>query len=132
MFRYKDRLLKEMRIEKKKNVNKEDKQSKPYKEVGGASPYSYDKGLQQHLIDNYNIRVHKDVLRHKSSIDYEQLKGKPIGNTTYDELKIVLEKVSPEDIPSDCSYKHDKTKWKSSKTKTKQRLNLRDDKHKKW
>lgn len=132
MFRHKDRLLKGRRKFKKNNVNKEDKKAKPLKEFGSYMYYGYDKGLQQHLSDHYNIRVHKNVLRHKEGIEYEQKKGQPIGNTTYDNLKIALDKISPGNVPYDWSFKHDKTRWKSSKTKSKQRLNLRDDKYQKW
>ena len=130
MYRHKDKLLKSKRQYKKTNVNKESTQdSKPYKGSGSRMFYGSDKGLQQHLIDKYDIKVHKNVLRRRQFIDYELEKDNQIGNTTYDVLHDILEIIEPSDIPSDWSHKHDKTKWKTSKNKTKQRHHLYDDKY---
>ena len=90
--------------------------------------YGDDKALQQHLIDNYGIKIHKNVLRHKDYINYDEKKDDPVGNITYDVLQTTLNNINPTAIPSDWGQKHDKTKWSNSKEKTKQRNQRRLDK----
>ena len=124
MFRVKDRMLKAKRQLKKANVNKEANQSiKPLKGNGGEMFYGESKAVQQHLVDNYGIKVHKNILRHQDFIDFDKKKDDPIGNTTYDILRDTLNNIDYSKIPSDWGHKHDKTKWSNSKEKTKQKNN---------
>jgi len=133
MFRYKDRMLNEVRQAKKKNSNKEGKEQKiDYKDLQ-KFPL---KGIQQELIKE-GINVHKNDLRQFRHISLSELtdeeKNESVGNTT---LGILLEKINKNEFDTlgfgysnDIIAKtHDMTRWKDNKKKTLNRKRERDTK----
>lgn len=64
MFRHKDRYLKQKRLEKKKNCNKEKKISEDFHGF-----YGRDKSIQQFLIREHNIKYTKTEIKHNSEFD---------------------------------------------------------------
>lgn len=77
------------------------------------------KGIQQHLIKSYGIRVHKNDLINEPNRE-------TIGNTTANKLNDILSNMKLNDIPYESQFQHDMTRWKSSKDKCKQRLKDRN------
>ena len=128
MFRHKDQMLKAKRQYKKKNVNKEvNKYNKELKGEGGHMFYGESKAIQQHLVDVYGIKVHKNVLRHSDFVNYDEQQNEKVGNTTYGDLRNTLNDIDHSQIPLDWGHKHDKTKWSNAKEKTKRKNDRNKD-----
>ena len=124
MYRHKDRIQKSKRIQKKKNCNKE-------QELVKDDPFfivdCVFKRNQQLLITKYNIKVHINDLRFIE----EHPDDRPMGNSTVKEIRAALmeiEKDNPEEYNGE--FKHDMTKWKENKKRSKQRNHERKDKSK--
>lgn len=133
MFRYKERMLNDVRQAKKKNSNKEGKEQKiDFKDLQ-KFPL---KAIQQELIKE-GIKVHKNDLRQFRHISLSELtdeeKNEIVGNTT---LGILLEKINKNEFESLrfgfttdlISKTHDMTRWKDNKKKTLNRKRDRDTK----
>ena len=133
MFRNKDKMLAEVRQEKKKNSNKEGKEQK----VDFKDLHRFPlKGIQQELIKE-GIKVHKNDLRQFRHISLSELtdeeKNESVGNTT---LGTLLEKINKNEFDTlgfgysnDIITKtHDMTRWKDNKKKTLNRKRDRFDK----
>jgi hypothetical protein len=135
MFHYKDINLKMKRAFKKKNNNKKDtKGSNRDLKEDRKLFYSDEKVLQQHLNDEFGIKVHKNTLRGLKSPnnncivdnnDFDKEIGcdKMVGNIEQNKLDYVLTKVNVHNLKIDPSLQHDKTKWKNSKHKSKKERN---------
>ena len=83
---------------------------------------------QQILHKKNNIKVHKNDLRHLEQCRQETLircEHDNIGNTKVNKLAEAYNEIKPCEIPYDCKYKHDMTKWKINKQKTKEKNNRR-------
>jgi len=144
MFRYKDREQKKLKCIKKQNDNKETRVKIMCKESHGDYFYGEHKALQQYLSDEFDIKIHKNVLKSKCPVgpgytiinkinkidEFDQLndKSKLVGNITSDKLEHVICKININDLPLDWSKKHDKTRWNTNKTKTTMRNKSRDAK----
>ena len=75
-----------------------------------------------------NIKVHKNDLRHLVNAPLAELircEHDNIGNTKVNTLAESYNEIKPCEIPYDCKYKHDMTKWKINKQKTKEKNNRR-------
>ncbi len=123
MFRHKDRLLKEQRLAKHRNRNKE--RPKPT----CRAPILDELKIKQQILNKKdNIKVHKNDLRHLERCRQETLircEHDNIGNTKVNTLVEAYNEIKPCEIPYDCKYKHDMTKWKINKQKTKEKNNRR-------
>jgi hypothetical protein len=137
MFREKDRRQKSLKLIKKENNNKDTRDKQLCKESHGFLWNGEQKALQQYLNDEFDIKVHKNVLRSgqismnnvvNSEFDQSDDESKVVGNTTVDKLEHVICQINMTDIPADWSQKHDKTRWNTNKTKTKIRNKSRDNK----
>ena len=123
MFRHKDRLLKEQRLTKHRNRNKERPKSACH------APILDNLKIKQQILNKKdNIKVHKNDLRHLEQSSQETLircEHDNIGNTTVHTLAKAFNEIKQCEIPYDCKYKHDMTKWKINKQKTKEKNNRR-------
>lgn len=123
MFRYKERMLKECREEKKKNTNKD----RVVEKVNEKDQYRFElKGIQQELIKK-GIKVHKNDLRYIRHISYDELneeeKEEIIGNTTIGNLLLALNmneygKYSFGGDKRAIAKTHDMTRWQDKKKQT--------------
>ena len=123
MFRYKDRMLKECRIEKKKNCNKD----RPVQKVNIKDEYRFElKGIQQELIKK-GIKVHKNDLCRVRHMSYDELteeeKEKVVGNTTVGNLLLAVNKNEYEtygfgSCQRTIAKTHDMTRWQDKKKQT--------------
>ena len=128
MFRHKDKELKQKRLTKNRNINKERTKSKY-----PLPPPLNDtlKIKQQILHKKNNIKVHKNDLRHLEQSTQETLvrcEHDNIGNTKVNILAEAYNEIKPCEIPYDCKYKHDMTRWNINKKKTKEKNNRRQHK----
>lgn len=123
MFRYKDRMLKECRKEKKKNCNKD----RPVQKVNIKDEYRFElKGIQQELIKK-GIKVHKNDLCRIRHMSYDELteeeKEEVVGNTTVGNLLLAVNKNEYATYGfSSCqrtiAKTHDMTRWQDKKKQT--------------
>jgi hypothetical protein len=122
MFRHKDRLLKQVRDIKKRNVNKEAKEGEKCGGTGGESFYSNVKIGQQHIEDMTGMKIHKNKLRH---VVFDPINGdEPYDNHSPEEIKKAVQILDDSNLPEN-EYTHDKTKWKRNKEQTNKRNNDR-------
>ena len=123
MFRYKNRMLKDKREEKKKNNNK----YRAVNRVNTKCQYKFQlKGIQQDLIKK-GIKVHKNDLRHLADKTYDKMteeeREECVGNTTKGDVVIALNKNGHEAYRfsgnnSTIAKTHDMTRWQDKKKQT--------------
>ena len=122
MFREKDRMLKIKRLIKKCNINKD-------KIINKKSYIMYDHGFlktkQQILKKRFNIKIHMNDLRNYKSYKSDD---SILGNSTVGEIKEAMCKIKEKELPFKNQYTHDITRWKSSKSKSKEKNNRRKTK----
>ena len=126
MFRHKDKELKLKRLTKHRNTNKE--RTKSHHPL--PPPLNDTLKIEQQILNKKNnIKVHKNDLRRlehfctNESLIREA--NSDIGNTQLHKLHKAYNEIKPCEIPYDCKYKHDMTKWKINKQKTKEKNNRR-------
>ena len=133
MYRSKDRMLKECRVEKKKNTNKEDR---AVRKVNLKDEYSFEvKGIQQELIRK-GIKVHKNDLRDMCMGYYyimdEEEKEEKVGNTTKGVLQQALSEYGYGEFKTGnnrvIAKTHDMTKWQDKKKQSLDKKRRRDHK----
>ena len=117
MFRYKDRIQKEKRILKKKNNNK-DKDPELVKDIDFYNVYGDLKIIELTLRQKYNIKVQKNDLRNLEFLDEDKI----IGNSNVKDVRIAIDDIEKNRLePYNGKFKHDITKWSTSKKKQKEK-----------
>ena len=115
MFRQKDRIQNIKRKLKKKNNNKE---HDLVKDVFVYDVENNLKVIEQTLRQKYNIKVQKNDLRNLGFFDEDKI----IGNSNVKDVRIAKNEIKKNGLrPYDGQFKHDITKWSSSKKKQKEK-----------
>jgi hypothetical protein len=115
MFREREKLQKLRKTFKKKNYNKD---QFIIKDDDGLKINSYMKVIQQKLIKDYNLKIQINDLR---NINYLK-EDKIIGNSNVKDVRIAINEIEKNGlIPYDAEFKHDMTRWSSSKKKQKEK-----------
>ena len=130
MFRGKNRRLKSRRIALKRNHNKDSHVT--VKECEGQNSSGYCKSLQHELKNQYDIKVDTISLRnlnYYNNLEYYREENPVIGNSNFNDTTHALAEIERDNALSfDSQLKHDITRWKSNKRKTKQRKREINDK----
>ena len=86
------------------------------------------KVLQQKLIKDYNLKIQINDLR---NINYFK-EDKIIGNSNVKDVRIAINEIENNGvIPYDAEFKHDITRWSSSKKKQRKKIEEKMEKMKK-
>ena len=115
MFRHKSRNQRRKRVLKKKNNTRE---HNLVKDIYQPLDFSR-KVIQQTLKARFGIAVHVNDLR---NLEFQNDKNCIIGNSTVEDVQNAIDEIEKSRLhPYDGEFKHDMTRWSSSKKKQKEK-----------